>query len=269
MREPPTGEIGVEIVREGANSFLVRIDGCDQSYVDLDVPTRLEFDYVRRMGDVIDAHGQPGEPLRLVHVGGAGLTLPRYVAATRPRSGQVVLEPAEHVTDLVRRTLPLPRHSGIKVRPVDGRSGTDALRDASADIVILDAFAAATVPAELLTVEYFASVARVLVDDGLFVLNLTDRAPFTHTRGVVAGLRTVFAHLLLSAEPATLRARRSGNLLVVASRSEVPTKTLRHRAASSPLPYRVLDEADVSSSFGGGVPFVDAASEVSPIPGQR
>lgn len=256
----------VEIVRDGPSSFLVRIDGADQSYVDLDVPARLEFDYVRRMGDVIDAHGLPGEPLRFVHVGGAGLTLPRYVAATRPRSGQIVLEPAESVTDLVRRALPLPRHSGVKVRPVDGRSGTEGLPDASADLVILDAFDAARVPAELVTVEYFTSVARVLVAEGLFVLNLTDRAPFAYTRQVVAGLRTVFPRILLSAEPATLRARRFGNLLVVASRSDVPTKALRCRATSSALPYRVLDEAGVSSSFGGGAPFSDGASEASPVP---
>lgn len=260
------GSRGVEVVRDGPSSFLLRIDGADQSYVDLEVPTRLEFDYVRRMGDVIDAHGSPGEPLRFVHIGGAGLTLPRYVAATRPRSPQIVLEPAEDVTDLVRRTLPLPRHSGIKVRPVDGRSGTQVLRDESADLVILDAFDGARVPAELVTVEFFTTIARVLVADGLFVLNLTDRAPFAHARRVVAGLRTVFPRILLSAEPATLRARRFGNLLVVASCSSVPIDALRGRATSSALAYRVLDEAGVSSSFGGGVPFRDGASEASPLP---
>ena len=92
-------------------------------------PTRIVFDYVRRLGDVVDAVAPPGSPLRVVHVGGAGLTLPRYVAATRPRSAQVVLEPAAEVTELVRRELPLPRNSGIKVRGVDGRTGVAALRD--------------------------------------------------------------------------------------------------------------------------------------------
>lgn len=262
----PRAHGDVEIIRDGASSFLLRIDGADQSYVDLDVPTRLEFDYVRRMADVIDVHGRPGEPVRIVHVGGAGLTLPRYVAATRAHSAQIVLEPAEDVTDLVRRTMPLPRQSGIKVRPVDGRSGAEALRADSTDLVILDAFDAGRVPADLVTVEYFATIARVLAADGLFVLNLTDRAPFAYTRRVVAGLRTVFPQLLLSAEPATLRARRFGNLIVVASRSEVPAGALRRRAASSALPYRVLNQADVGSSFGGGLPFTDGASEASPLP---
>ena len=85
-------------------------------------------------------------------------------------------------------------------------------------MVVLDAFAAARVPGELVTAEFFADVARVLSTDGLFVLNLTDRAPFAWTRRVIAALRGSFSELLISAEPATLRARRVGNLVVVASR---------------------------------------------------
>jgi spermidine synthase len=248
----------LEILRDGPSAFLVRVGGRDQSHVHLDDPTRLEFDYVRRMADALDAHGVPGAPLRCVHVGGGGLTLPRYVAATRPRSGQIVLEPAADVTEAVREQLPLPARSGIKVRPVDGRSGLAALRDDSADVVLLDAFDHGMVPAELVTIECFEIVARVLAADGLFLLNLTDRAPFAHVRRVVAGLSTVFPRLLLSAEPATLRARRDGNVLVVASRRSVPLAALRERAASSPLPYRVLDEDGISSSFGGGTPLRDS-----------
>jgi spermidine synthase len=247
----------LEFVRDGANSVLLRVGGRDQSHVHLDDPARLDFDYVRRMADVVDAQGDPGEPLRCVHVGGGGMTLPRYVAATRPRSGQIVLEPAAEITEAVRETMPLPARSGIKVRPVDGRSGLTALRDDSADVVLLDAFDEGVVPPDLVTVECFEVVARVLADDGVFLLNLTDRAPFAQVRRVVAGLRTVFPRMLLSAEPATLRARRAGNLLAVVSPRSVPLAALRERAASSPLPYRVLDEAEISSSFGGGTPLHD------------
>src|SRR3954454_7655536 len=134
---------------ERAGAFVLRMDGRDQSHVDLDDPARLEFDYVRRIGDVLDAWGAPGEPVRVLHVGGAGMTLPRYVAHTRPRSPQVVLEPAAEVTELVRRELPLPRRSGIKVRPVDGRSGLEAFGDGSLDLIVVDAFVAGRVPGEL------------------------------------------------------------------------------------------------------------------------
>jgi len=260
----------VEIVpAERPGAFVVRVDGADQSLVDLADPTRLDFDYVRRMGDVIDAWQPTGEPVRIVHVGGAGLTLPRYVAATRPRSAQIVLEPDTALTELVRRELPLPRQSGIKVRPIGGRPGMEAIREASQDLVVLDAFAGARVPAELVTSEYVASVARALTPDGWFLLNLTDRAPFAWTRRVVAGLRTVFDSLLVSAEPATLRGRRHGNLLVVAGRRGVPADALRRRATTGGLPYRVLADDQVRDSFGGGRPFSDADTEPSPLPGDR
>lgn len=247
-------------------TFVLRMSGMNQSHVDLDDPTRIEFEYVRRIADVVDACAPPGEPVRVVHVGGAAMTLPRYVAALRPRSAQVVLEPAVNVTERVRAELPLPRQSGIKVRPVDGRSGIAALRDAHAELVVLDAFADARVPPELVTAEFFADVARVLEPHGLFVLNLTDRAPFGWTRRVVAALRTSFRELLLTAEPATLRARRLGNLVVVASRADLPLTALRERTASSAAPYRVLDLAQVSDGFGGGTPFTDADAEPSPPP---
>ena len=74
---------------------------------------------------------------------------------------------------------------------------------------------------------------------------------------------------MVSAEPATLRGRRFGNLLVVASRAPVPVASLRSRAASSAAPYRVLDAAQVSSTLGGGTPFTDDDTERSPLPGDR
>ncbi len=249
--------------RPGA--FVVRVDGADQSLVDLEDPTRLDFDYVRRMGDVLDAWQPAAQPLRILHVGGAGLTLPRYVAATRPRSSQIVLEPDTALTERVREQLPLPRRSGIRVRPVDGCTGVAAIRDASQDLVALDAFADARVPGELVTVEYVESVARVLAPGGWFLLNLTDRAPFAWTRRVVAALRTVFPDLMVSAEPATLRGRRHGNLLVVAGRKGVPARALRERARTSGLPYRVLTDDEVSSSFGGGRAFTADDTEPSPV----
>lgn len=243
----------VEIVADGAaGCFVVRIDGREQSYVDLSDATRLAFDYVRRIGDVLDALAPAGQPIRVVHVGGAGLTLPRYVAATRPTSAQVVLEPDEALTARVRDELPLPRRSGIKVRAVDGVAGVAALRDDYADVVVVDAFDQGRVPIGLLESEHLAQIGRVLHPDGCYVLNLVDQAPFALARDVVAGLREVFSSLMVSAEPATLRGRRPGNLLVTAGRSGVPLADLRRRAASSPAPYQVLDDRRVSDTFGGG-----------------
>ena len=240
------------VAADRPDAWLVRVDGRDQSYVDLADPTHLAFDYVRRLGDVVDLHRPAEEPTGVVHVGGAGLTLARYVAATRPRSWQVVLEPDEELTALVRQHLPLPRRSGIRVRPVDGRAGMRQLGDGAADLVVLDAYADGRVPAELLGVAFFADVRRVLVASGWFLLNLSDRAPFPATRDAVARLREVFPATSIAAEPATLRARRPGNLTVVAGPDDSLVPALRTRVAGGPLGGRVLDHRQVSDSFGGG-----------------
>lgn len=250
-------------------TFVLRLDGMNQSHVDLRDPLHLEFEYVRRIGDVLDACAPDGAPLRVVHVGGAAMTVPRYVAATRPRSAQVVLEPATEVTDRVREEVPLPPRSGIKVRPVDGRRGIAELRDRYAEVVVVDAFAAGRVPGELVTEAFFRDVARVLDAAGTLVLNVTDRAPFGWARRVVAGLRAAFPEVMLTAEPATLRARRLGNLVLVASRGPVPLAALQQRAVSAASPYRVLDGRAVSDSFGGGTPYMPADAEPSPAPVDR
>ena len=241
-----------------AGSWLVRLDGRDQSLVDLSDPTRLAFDYVRRSGDVLDALGDPGAPLRVVHVGGAGLTLPRYVAATRPRSWQVVLEPDEALTALVREALPLPRRSGVRVRPVAGRPGLEALRGANADAVVLDAYDDGAVPADLVTDEALGVVREVLAPTGTLVANLSDTAPFALVRDVVAALSAHPGQVLLGAEPATLKGRRGGNVLVVAGPDASLGDALRRRAASYAAPYRVLTGRDVADAFGGGTPRHDA-----------
>lgn len=230
--------------------FILERDGMQQSAVDLDDPTRLSFDYMRRIADVIDA--LPPGPLRVVHVGGAAMSLPRYVHARRPRSAQIVLEPNAQVIELVRAEAPLPQRSGIKVRPVDGASGIRAVRDASQDVVILDAFADAVTPPELLTVDFAAEVRRVLTTDGVLLANLVDRAPFRVVRDLVAAVTVAFgsetsARIAVGAEPSALKGRRAGNLVVVSGAlPEVPF------GEPSPMAYRVFVGRAVRDSFGGG-----------------
>lgn len=262
------GPDGAAIIPDRAylNAYALRIGRTDQSYVDLDDPLRLEFDYMQRVADVIDGHTAPGRRLRVVHVGGAAMTLPRYVAATRPQSAQIVLEPDAELTDFVREHLPLAKRSGIKVRPVDGRTGLAQMRDGHADLVIVDAFVGAQVPADLTTIEFLRDVQRVLVPTGLLLINLTDRGPFDYGRRVVAGVQQVWDCTALSAEPSTLKGRRFGNVLVLGSDAELPLNSLAQRAASSAFPYRVVHGPRLDQIVGQAHPFTDQDAVQSPEP---
>src|SRR6476659_4423500 len=174
-----------EFEREGSLVTVV-LDGQPQSAVDLDDPERLDFEYVQHLALCVDTLAPDGL-LRVTHVGGAGLTLARWVHHRRPRSPQVVLEPAAALTEAVRRELPLPRGHRIRVRPVTGEEGVAALADASADLLVLDAFDGGRVPAGLTHRQWLGEVARVLVPGGLFLANVPDEPGMRYAARVAAG----------------------------------------------------------------------------------
>jgi hypothetical protein len=262
------GADGVQLVPDRAypRAYTLRVGRTDQSYVDLDDPLRLEFDYLQRMADVADCAAEPGRPLRVVHVGGAAMTLARYIATTRPHSAQLVLEPDAELTAFVRAHLPLPKRSGITVRAVDGRTGVAALRNGHADLLILDAFVGARVPAEVTTVEFFRDVRRVLADTGIVLINVTDRGPLPYARRVLAGAASSFPHRLLCAEPSTLKGRRFGNVIMAGSVGGLPVAEIAEHAGKGPYPYRVLHGARIAQLLTGVAPLTQADSELSPEP---
>lgn len=250
---------------DSPDAYVLHLDGMAQSHVDLLDPRRLVFDYVRRLGDLLDMAQPRGEPLRVLHIGGGALTLPRYVLATRPGSAQIVLEPDRELVALVRAEAPLPPRCGIRIREVAGRDGLPAVGDGRMDVIVLDAYDGGRVPRSLVSLEALAEMHRVLRPGGLLLANLTDRAPFAHARRVVAGVRKTFPELLVAAEPATLRGRRQGNL-VLAAGPAVPGDELAARARTGASPYTVLSGARLSDTLGGGRAFTDADAVDGPEP---
>ena len=244
------------------------LDGVPQSHVDLDDPTWLEFDYVRRLGHVVDLLAPAGQPVDVVHLGGGGLTLARYVAATRPGSRQRVFEHDGALIELVRAQLPLERAARPRVRVhcADARAGLASLRANSADLVVADVFAGARTPAHLTTVEFVADAARVLRPGGLHAVNVADGRPLGFARAQVATVAAVFPRVCLIAEPAVLRGRRFGNLVVVASFAALPEEGLMRRAAGDSVPARVVAGADLSAFARHAGSVTDAAAAPSPAP---
>ncbi|GGQ21758.1 spermidine synthase [Streptomyces roseolilacinus] len=252
--------------RERPRAWTLLIDGAPQSHVDLDDPAHLDFAYQRRLGHVIDLAAPPGQPLRVVHLGGGAFTLARYVAATRPRSTQQVVEIDAPLVQLVRRVLPLDPAARIRVRGGDARAGLAKLPDDWADLVIADVFSGARTPAHLTSTEFLTEVRRVLTPGGHYAANLADGPPLTHLRGQIATAAALFPELALAADPVVLRGRRFGNAVLLASAAPLPVAELTRRVASDPHPGRVEHGRELADFTGGAAPVTDAAAKASPEP---
>jgi hypothetical protein len=248
-------------------SWLLYLGDAPQSQVDLDDPTHLEFEYVQRIAHLLTVIAPPGAPLRVLHLGGGALTLPRYVAATRPGSSQLVAERDAALMDLVREHLPLGRaRHRIRVRIGDAREVLASVAPGRFDVIISDVFAGARTPPHLTTVECAQLAARALTDDGVLIQNVADGPPLGFAKQQVATVVSVFPYGLMMAEPGVLRRRRFGNLVLTGSRRELPVAELGRLAAADPFPARVLAAADLDRFVAGTRPATDATAQPSPLP---
>lgn len=239
--------------RPGGRSLLV--DGVEQSYVDLDDPTYLHFEYVRRMASVVDLAAPRGTPVRVLHLGGGGLTLARYVEATRPGSAQVVVERDPALLDLVRRELPLPP-CRPRIVVADAREAVEAQAGDRFDVVLADVYQAARMPPRVASVEFAEHVARVLRPEGLYAVNVTDLPLLVLSRAQAATLRAAFAEVCLIGGQGMLRGRRYGNVVLAAARrpGRLPVERLAARAARDRVPGRVVHGGDLDAFVAGTRP---------------
>ncbi|MDN4517394.1 MULTISPECIES: fused MFS/spermidine synthase [Mycolicibacterium] len=198
------------------------LDGARHSYIDLQDPALLQFIYVRAFASVVDASFPSKKALEAYHLGGGGLTFPRYLAATRPGSHNVVSEIDGGVVRIDRDELGSASEAGIEVRVEDGRLGLAGLDDGSRDLIVGDAFGGVSVPWHLTTVESLTDIRRVLKKDGVYVANLIDYGELAFARAEVSTLTKVFDYVIVAAEAGdvgvdTAATPDGGNLVVLAS----------------------------------------------------
>ncbi|MGW1072671.1 spermidine synthase [Streptomyces sp. NPDC002537] len=252
--------------RDRPRGFTLLIDSAPQSHVDLDDPTYLDFAYQRRLGHIADLVAPPGRPIQALHLGGGAFTLARYVAATRPRSTQQIVEIDAPLVQFVRRELPLDGSWRIRVRGGDAREGLAKVPDGWADLIIADVFSGARTPAHLTSTEFTGEVRRALRPGGFYAANLADGPPLSYVKAQIATVRTVFPELCLTADPAVLRGRRFGNAVLLASDRELPVAELTRRAATDPHQGRVEHGRALADFTGGAAPVTDASARPSPAP---
>ncbi len=244
------------------------LDGASHSYVDLDDPTHLEFAYVHAVVGTIDTAFPPGAPLRAHHLGGGGLTVPHYLAATRPGTRSTVSEIDPGVLRLDRERLGLDADSGIDLTVEDGRLGLGRLEDASVDLVVGDAFGGVSVPWHLTTRETVVEIDRVLADDGVYVLNVIDSGSMDFARAEAATLADVFDHVAVASEPAVLdrtNGEDGANIVLAASNRPFDAEDITVRTRELGTEWSMVTDQRAAAWWGDAVTLTDDYAPVDQL----
>jgi spermidine synthase len=250
-------------------AYTLTVDGTPQSHVNLDDPSQLFFEYVQRMGHVIDQLGMPGEPITAVHLGAGALTLPRYIEATRSGSRQQVIELETDLVDLVRAELPWSRSASIRIRHGDARAVMEKLPPGlrgTVDLLIVDVFSGARTPAHVTTIEFYRSAVALLSPRGVVLANVADGPGLHFARGQAATMQAAIGQVAILAETQILKGRRFGNLVLVGSSSELPFEWMPRLLAAGPHPSKVVAGAELREFIAGAPVVTDATAIPSPPP---
>lgn len=246
---------------------VLLLDGASHSYVDLDDPTYLEFDYAKAVVSVIETEYAAGQPLRSYHIGGGGLTVPRYLDRTRPGTTSLVSEIDPGVVAIDVERFDLQTGNGIDVRVEDARLGLGRIADHSRDLVVGDAFGGVSVPWHLTTREAVREVDRVLTDDGVYVLNLLDYGSLAFARAEVATLTEVFDDVALATEIDTLTDGEGagGNLVVVASHAPIEAAAIADELSGRGAEWDVITGAELTAWTGDAPVLTDDYAPVDQL----
>ncbi len=261
-----TGTAEVQRSPDDPDAVTLLVNGVPSSHLDLADPERLDFEYMQQMAAVLDHLPTAGGPFRAVHLGAAGCAMARWAHARFPGARQVAVDLDPVLVALVRDWFDLPRSPALRLRAGEARAELGTLAGASADAVVRDVFAGDRTPAHVTTEEFARDVARVLRPGGVYLANCADRPPLALARAEAATLRAVFRHVGVVAEPAVLRGRRYGNLVLVGTDDPalLADAALARDLRSLPVPARLLVDEELAAFVGRAAPLRDAAPELEP-----
>jgi hypothetical protein len=247
--------VSAELIRDldRPSAWWLLVDGSEQSFVDIDHPLHLEFEYLQMASHVVQAGWPADDSLDVLHLGGGLCTFPRWMAARYPGSRQLVVERSSTIAAMSRKLGPV---AGAELIEADAAAVVGDRPAASADLVVCDIYEGPETVTSLFTTDALGRVRRLLRDDGCYVCNLSDASPFALAKVVVATVRAVLGGVVMLAEPSVLRGRRSGNLVVVAGHRPLDADELVRRATSGPVRARVVADGELSEFIGTARPAV-------------
>ena len=270
-----TGDCELIADQDNSTGWLLKINGVMSSHIDLADPLFLDFEYMRWMAALIESRWPPssaassaaggGHKLRGLHLGGGACSMARYFAAAYPDARQVVVELDGKLAAYVRGWFDLPKAPLLRIRVGEARAVTETLTAGTRDFIIRDVFAGAHTPRPLTTAEFTAHAKRVLAPGGVYVANSGDAPDLKNAREDAATIAAAFKHTVIIADPAMLKGRRYGNMVMAGS--DVPfggDPQLRRRLLGGAVPAHLWADAQVRA-FAAGIPARHDPQAQSPV----
>ena len=231
--------------------FVLSIGGAEQSHVNLERPAEIFYEYLRRIGHLVDLAAPEGAPVRALHLGAGALTLARYIQATRPGSVQYAVELERELLDSVLKYLPLPEGTDLTTIIGDARDALGALdTDLRFDVVILDIFSGPEAPAHIASSGFYREAKAHLGPDGLLIVNVGDEPGLTLVQSQVVALREVMGDVAAFAEAGMFEGRYPGNIILAGTPGKWPEQWTAELLARGPHPARVLAGVDLDALAG-------------------
>ncbi len=240
-----TGEVELREDHYLPGAWEVLVNGVLSSHIAVD-PSQLEFEYMRWIAASVTYHIDhhlDETKVRITHLGGGACTLARYFVDRYPRSRNTLVELDADLARLVRDWFDLPRAPQLKIRVGDAFTVSQSFVPASRDVIIRDVFAGDQTPPNLRNDEFFHAVHRSLAPSGIYIANCGDHRDLQLAKSELRAMSQVFDHLGAIADPAMLKGRRYGNIILIGSdtplpRIDDPTLAKQLLAGAVPAQYK-------------------------------
>jgi predicted membrane-bound spermidine synthase len=154
---------------------VLALDHLIHSYVTLDEPTLIHYDYLKVFAGLIKYWTRDNPQPAVLQLGGGGYSLPRYLEVTYPGSSNDVVEIDPVVTEVAYQELGLPRDTRINTYNQDARIFlSNPSTRSKYNIIIGDVFNDLGTPYHLTTIEFDRMVKASLKDGGVYLVNVID-----------------------------------------------------------------------------------------------
>ena len=228
--------------------FVLSIGGAEQSHVNLAEPGEIFYEYLRRIGHVVDLAAPAGQAVRALHLGAGALTLARYIQHTRPGSQQFAVELERELLDFVLQQLPMPEGTQLRALIGDARDSLAGLpADPGFDLIILDIFSGPDAPEHIACAEFYREAAALLRPAGVLIVNVGDEPGMSLVRSQVAAMRSVFPGVAASGEAGLFTGRYPGNIILIGTRGAWPAEWTAALTALGPHPAKVLTGVELDA----------------------